>query len=338
MTALKQYQRLESAGLWRSEPEAQRQNVTISFGDASLAITDNAGRVLSHWSLAAVERVNPGESPALYAPSAEALELLEIEDDTMIDAVERVRNVVARRRPREGWLRRVILWGGSAVLAIAAFVWLPGALTSHTVRVVPEPTRAALGGQVFRAIGRVSGAPCRSPRGDRALARLHTRLLAPEKGGLLVLRGGIRDTVALPGGLILMNRALVEDHESPDVAAGYILAEATRSAQLDPLERLLDHAGLLSTIRLLTTGALPEATLDAYAEELVAAPPAAVPVEPLLARFDAARLPATPYAYAVDVTGESTLPLIEADPMRGGGAEPVLEDADWIALQGICGE
>ncbi|SIO12444.1 hypothetical protein [Vannielia litorea] len=338
MTALKQYQRLESAGLWQPAPEAQRQNVIVSFGDASLAISDTGGRVLSHWSLAAVERVNPGETPALYAPSAEAMELLEIEDDTMIEAVERVRTAVARRRPREGWLRRIILWGGSAALAVAAVVWLPGALTSHTVRVVPEPTRAALGGQVFRAIGRVSGAPCRTPRGDRALARLYTRLMAPEKGGLLVLRGGIRDTVALPGGLILMNRALVEDHESPDVAAGYILAEATRSAQRDPLERLLDHAGLISTIRLLTTGALPEATLDAYAEELVAAPNAPIDDNALLARFAAARLAATPYAYALDVSGESTLALIEADPMRGGGAEPVLEDADWIALQGICGE
>ncbi|MCO6383655.1 MAG: hypothetical protein JXQ91_17245 [Vannielia sp.] len=338
MTALKEYQRLESVGLWQPTPEAQRQNVTVSFGDASLSISDGAGRALSHWSLAAVERVNPGEVPALYAPSAEAVELLEIEDDTMIEAVERVRQVIARSRPREGWLRRIILWGGSAALAVAAVVWLPDALTSHTVRVVPEPTRAALGGQVFRAIGRVSGAPCRSPRGDRALARLYTRLLAPTKGGLLVLRGGIRDTVALPGGLILMNRALVEDYENPDVAAGYVLAEAARSAQSDPLERLLDHAGLIATIRLLTTGELPEATLDAYAEALVAAPPAAVPTEALLDGFEAARVASTPYAYALDVSGESTLPLIEADPMRGGGAQQVLADADWVALQGICGE
>ena len=338
MTALKQYQRLESVGVWRPDPEAQRRNVTVSFGDASLAISDNAGRALSHWSLAAVERVNPGETPALFAPSAEALELLEIEDETMIEAVERVRSVIARRRPREGWLRRVIVWGGSLAIAALAVFWLPGALTSHTVSVVPEPTRAEIGGQVFRAIGRVSGAPCRSPRGDRALARLHTRLLAPEKGGLLVLRGGIRDTVALPGGLILMNRALVEDYESPDVAAGYILAEATRAAERDPLLRLLEEAGLIATIRLLTTGALPEATLDAHAEALVAAPERPAPQGPLLERFEAAKVSSTPYAYARDVSGESTLGLIEADPMRGGGAEPVLADADWVALQGICGE
>lgn len=338
MTALKQYQRLESVGLWRPTPEAQRRNVTVNFGDASLSISDNAGRALSHWSLAAVERVNPGEMPALYAPSAEAVELLELDDEIMIEAVERVRAAIARRRPREGWLRRIILWGGSAALAALALFWLPGALTSHTVRVVPEPTRAAIGGQLFRAIGRVSGGPCRTRAGDRALARLHTRLLAPQKGGLLVLRSGIRDTVALPGGLILLNRALVEDYEGPDVAAGYILAEAARADTLDPLQRLLESAGLIATVRLLTTGELPESTLDAYAEELVAAPVTAPPTATLLARFEQARTSSTPYAYAVDVSGESTLSLIEADPMRGGNGEPVLADADWVALQGICGE
>ena len=338
MTALKEYQRLESPGLWRPEPEAQRQNVTVNFGDASLSISDNAGRPLTHWSLAAVERANPGDIPAIYTPSAEALEVLEIDDETMIDAIERVRQVIARRRPREGWLRRVLFWGSTAVLVAGAVFWLPDALVRHTTGVVPAPTRAAIGGQVFSSIGRVSGAPCRTPRGDRALARLHTRLLAPEKGGLLVLRSGIHDTVALPGGLILLNKALVEDYESPDVAAGYILAEATRAALVDPLQTLLDHAGLLATVRLLTTGKMQDETLDAYAETLIATPTAPVPAEALLTRFEAAKVAATPYAYALDVSGENTLPLIEADPMRSGNAQPILADADWVALQGICGE
>ena len=53
--------------------------------------------------------------------------------------------------------------------------------------------------------------------------------------------------------------------------------------------------------------------------------------------FAAAQLPSTPFAYAVDVTGEETLGLIEADPMQGRSVEPILSDAEWISLQGICG-
>ena len=37
------------------------------------------------------------------------------------------------------------------------------------------------------------------------------------------------------------------------------------------------------------------------------------------------------------MTGETTLPLIEGDPMNGRLTEPLLSDADWLRLQNICG-
>ncbi|MEO0773689.1 MAG: hypothetical protein AAFZ04_10955, partial [Pseudomonadota bacterium] len=46
---------------------------------------------------------------------------------------------------------------------------------------------------------------------------------------------------------------------------------------------------------------------------------------------------ATPYAYALDLTGEKTLGLIEADPFATSAPEPVMNDADWLRLQAICG-
>lgn len=52
MTALKEYERLESGGLWRMTPQDQRRDVIVSFGDATLVISDSANRALSHWSLA----------------------------------------------------------------------------------------------------------------------------------------------------------------------------------------------------------------------------------------------------------------------------------------------
>lgn len=338
MTALTKYSRLESPGIWRPDPEVQRQDVIVSFGDASLVITDRNGRALSHWSLAAVVRINRGEHPALYTPSADGSETLEIEDSTMVEAIETVRGAILRSRPRRGRLRLVLLAGLLAAALAAGVLWLPGALMRHTLAVVPDPTRAEIGTALFQAIGRVTGGPCRSPRGDQALARLHARLLAPAKGGLLVVPDGVSSTISLPGGILLINRKLVEDHESPDVAAGYILAESVRQESVDPLRPVLTTAGPLATLRLLTTGHLPVEALREHAETLTTAPPAAVPTDRLLARFAAAGVSSTPYAYALDVTGEATLPLIEADPMRSGGArKPVLEDGDWVALQGICG-
>jgi hypothetical protein len=65
MTALSEFERLEAPGLWRPTPEAQRLNVIVSVGDATLTISDMQDRPLSHWSLPALHRLNPGKTPAL---------------------------------------------------------------------------------------------------------------------------------------------------------------------------------------------------------------------------------------------------------------------------------
>jgi hypothetical protein len=121
------------------------------------------------------------------------------------------------------------------------------------------------------------------------------------------------------------------------VLAGHVLAARVRAAAEPPLALLLRNAGTVATLRLLTTGELPADVLPGHAEALLVAAPSPVATEPLLAAFAAARVSTAPYAFARDVTGETMLPLIEGDPMRGMAPEPVLPDGEWVALQGICG-
>ena len=61
-----------------------------------------------------------------------------------------------------------------------------------------------------------------------------------------------------------------------------------------------------------------------------------MPHAALLAAFAEARITSTPYAYAEDISGETTLPVIEADPMGGQSPVPIMRDADWLQLQAIC--
>lgn len=340
MTALSQYDRLESPGLWRAHPEAQRLNVILSIGDATLTISDTRDRALAHWSLPALHRLNPGASPALYAPSGdpEEAETLEIDDDDMIAAIEKVRAVIARRRPRSGRLR-LTLTGIALVGAVAlGTVWLPDALVRETVSVLPDVTRQAVGQRLLTRIRRVAGTPCAGNLGRAALARLGRRVLSEAQAQLVVVSAGVTASGHLPGGIILLNRALVEDYEEPDIAAGFILAESERARRVDPMAALLHHAGTLATAKLLTTGQIADEVLDTHAEALLTAPAAALPDAALLSRFAAARVRSTPYAYALDQTGETTLGLIEADPVPLAEAEPLIADADWVGLQGICGE
>lgn len=340
MTALKQYQRLEASGLWRASPQAQRADVIVSIGDATLVISDMQERALAHWSLAAVERANPGRQPAIYHPDGDPGETLELAADEteMIAAIETLRTVIDRRRPHPGRLRLVVLLAVIAAVLAAAVTWLPQALRRHAVSVVPDVKRDEIGDALFRQIQRVAGPPCDAPGGDEALERLAARIPGPDGGGALaVMRDGVRETVHLPGGRILLGRSLVEDHEEPDVVAGYLIAERLRAETTDPLAKLLKESSVWASFRLLTTGELGEDTLREYAETLLTADRPPVDEQLLLTGFAAWGVRSTPYAYAVDISGETTLGLIEADPYATEIPQPAMRDADWLRLQGICG-
>ncbi|NRB17205.1 MAG: hypothetical protein HRU33_06385 [Rhodobacteraceae bacterium] len=336
MTALREYQRLEAAGLWRASPEDQRRDVIVSVGDATLTIIDMKEQPLAHWSLAALERQNPGRYPALFHPDGDPGETLELGEDetTMLDAIEKVQQAIAGARPHPGRLRSVSVLGGLGLIAALLAFWLPGAMIRHTVTVVPDIKRKAIGQALLGRIERVSGQACSTPETAPILAKLAERTGVRQ---VVVLRDGITSSLHLPGNIVLLNRSLIEDHEDPAVAAGAILIERARAQTRDPLTEVLTSGGVLASFRLLTTGKLDRSSLDRYAETMVSTPRPDVPQEKILATFAQAAIPSTPYAYAQDITGEKVLGLIEADPMAGRILEPVLNDRDWVQLQNICG-
>ncbi|MFN4128717.1 MAG: hypothetical protein ACK4GC_02705 [Paracoccaceae bacterium] len=337
ITALKKYARLESRGLWRDTPTSQRREVIVAFGEATLVLSDpKSETALSHWSLPAIERLNPGELPALFAPGEEAIETLELDDNDMIAALETVRSALAGQRPKPGRLRGVLLGSGTVlVLALGAF-WLPDALVKHTASVLPAATRAAIGQAALADVQRLTGSPCTSPLGTFALTALGDRLFGPHRAQILILRDGVTGATHLPGGTILVGRRIVEDEGGPEVLAGIALMERLRAEARDPILAVLKHAGLTATFRLLTSGVLPDSAVAGYGEVVLQKKGIAVPNDVALARFRAAGLASTPYAYAIDPTGESTIALIEADPLAGLVPEPLMPDGDWVSLQDIC--
>ncbi|SEM12853.1 hypothetical protein SAMN05443999_11363 [Roseovarius azorensis] len=339
-TALSKYQRLEAAGLWRPDPEAQRVDVIVSVGEATLTITDTRERVLAHWSLAAIARANPGQRPAVYHPDGDPGETLELGTDEaeMIAAIEKLRGAIARQRPRPGRLRLAgVLASLSAVVALGVF-WLPWAAREHALVVVPAVKRVEIGQELSKHLQSATGPACRGPGGTAALAAL-ARRLPPQAGALrlMVVRDGVPGAVRLPGGTVLIRADLVEYHEEPDVVAGHVIAAHLRAEARDPLGWLLAEGGLGATLRLLTTGAVSEEVLRAHAERLLTESPDPVAVEVMLEGFRRWQVRARPYAYALDITGETTLPLIEADPFaHGDPPPPILSDGDWLRLQAIC--
>ncbi len=297
MTALKEFERLESTALWRESDEGPEREVILSLGEATLTIADGTGAALGHWSLPAIERINPGQMPARFRPGPNASESLEITDDLMIGALERVHSALERRKPRPGRLR---LWAGLVVLCVFAALlifWLPGAMISHTASLVPPAERSQIGARIVAAISQRGPAPCNSPLGRAALDRLHARLL-PDLPGRIEVLPGLASSAHLPGGIILLPAALLSDERGPAAMASGIVAEGQTMRARDPLDELLQQAGLVAALRLLVSGELSGDVIRAQAERI-------------LSRKTA--------------------------PARPASAEPELPgDDDWLALRQIC--
>lgn len=340
MTALDKFAKLETTGLWRASAEETRREVVVAFCDASIVLSDIRGQaILSHWSLPAISRHNPGQHPALYTPGDEEEgESLELDDQMMIDAITTVQAALARRRPRRGSVRKGVVGGVVAAILVAAAGFLPTALVSHTASVVPFVKRQEIGLTLQAAMQRYTGAPCAAEDGSRALDRLAERLFPGSGTRLLVLRDGLPPggSRELPGLLILVDQDLIEKYDQPEVLAGHLLVAELRGKANDPLLETLSRAGTRSTFTLLATGLLPKIALQDQAGDQLRAVGAMPATEDLLARFAEAKVTATPYALSLPADVPARAVLQAEDPMPPAEARPVIADADWLALQAIC--
>ncbi|NIZ07878.1 hypothetical protein [Pseudooceanicola sp. HF7] len=337
MTALEKYQRLEAAALWRASPESQRQDVIASLGDATLVISDMQDQPLAHWSLAALHRANPGTRPAIYHPDGDPDETLEFSatEAEFIDALEKLGRAVERRRPHQGRVRFWSIGGFVVLLLLAVFVWLPPALEAQALNLLPAPRREQIGTRLLAEVQKLTGTPCGDPAGMAALQRLGNKV-APGGYRLRVVRDGLEQTTHLPGKIILVNVDLIEETGDPEITAGYLLAERLRAGAQDPMEALLDEAGIGTVLRLLTTGELSDKVLRRQALRLLDGTQDALTNEELIAGFAQAGLPLAPYAMHVDPSGQSIGTLLAGDAFPEGAPDPIMTDGDWLRLQGIC--
>lgn len=334
MTVLAKYQRLEAEGVWRADPEAQRRDIIVAIGEATLTLTDLNEVAVAHWSLPAIRRQNPGTRPAVYTPGDDAPETLEIADDEMIDALEKVLRAVRRQGRHPGRLRALIYGGIAVFCLLAGFVWLPGALSRYASNIIPEATRNNIGLRLAEDIERLTGAHCEEPSARAALDRLTTRIFPDTPLRVIVLPSALEATQHLPGGTILVSHKLVEDFETVDVLAGHLLAENLARTTADPFERLLRDAGLGAALRLLTTGALPEDRVRIHAERLIVAKPVAPDPKALAATFQAVEVKPDAYLAATSAGDDMAAELSNVSATISSA--PLLTDSAWIALQQIC--
>lgn len=342
MTALDKYRKLEGTGLWSARVEDQRRDVVVTFGDATLVISDSRSmQVLSHWSLPAVRRRNPRERPALYSPEGDGAEVLELDDDWLIDALEELQAALAPpRRFLDTFGRRGY---GAVVMAMVLAVALlfPPALERHTASVLPWTTRHEIGTRLAQDLQQGGAVICSGAQGVAALDALHRQVLE-QPSDLRVMEGTPRAQVTgFPGGVYVIDARVLDDADSPDALAGALLLAEARLRARDPVRPVLGHMGLFATFGLLTSGVVQHDALGGYAARLVRDPGALPDAPAILSRFAARGLSTRPFAdnpAELDQNARSILPELRAnDPLA---AEPstrsLLSDGQWVSLQNIC--
>ncbi len=338
MTALTEFQRLEAQGVWRETPETRQREVIVSLGEATLTLMDpRTDKPLSHWSLPAVTRLNPGRTPALYTPSTgEPDETVEIDDPLMIEAIERVQRAIATHRAKPRRLR-----GAATVLAVLLMLvglifWLPDALVRHAAQIAPPAQKRTIGLAVLSDMEAAAGPVCRRVSGQQVLDWFTPPFVGADSL-VQVVPGPLNGARRLPGDLYVLGEDLLAASPGPEAAAGHLLS--ARLAQDDDQVTLdaLRHAGLMTALRLMTLGTLPQGAMKGYGESLLAQPLPRPDLAVLPAAFAERDLSTEPFARSIDPTGTTVLPLIEADPTRAGTpARDLLTDEQWLALQQIC--
>ncbi len=333
MTALHQYSRLESAGLWRNGPDAQRREVIVGLRDATIVLLDpKTESPLTQWSLPAVMRTGDYEGFVIYASHEDADETLEIDDTTMIAALDKVRAALDRRRKRPGRLRGALKVGvASAVLGVIA-IWMPLRLYGFAAQRLPAAAARDIAAQAMEDVITISGSPCTGRAGVQAAADLARRLFPGAPPQIAVLREGLTGPASLPDGTILLPFSLVERADGPETLAGIVLAEHVSAKSQSPMQAALRYAGWFATLRLMSSGALPQGALAGYGPVLAKAAQPPADAAALDAAFAAAQITPAPYASFAQRSDLAPAPAAAPDP----NAAPILEDAAFLGLQYIC--
>ena len=333
MAKLSDFQRLETHGVWRDSASDPGRLVVALLNEKSLTFVSTNNRPLTHWSIEAVRRINPGEIPALFTPDEEGHERIEFTDELFVSILQELIDP----KPEETDTAEPLRWPGRAVAAaLVAAVCCGLFLASDRIAgglagLIPAAKRLEIGERIFTHLTEIAGPECQSVSGNNALSVLERRLFVGGKS-VRVIRGMPQDTAHLPGNILVLSSAVLDRNSQTAAVAGHLLEEYLRAGQADSMTELLRFAGFVAAVKLAFRDSIDDAALRRFAGTLISGQPAKVSESALLEQFQRARFPSSPFARA---TGSLGL-LVARDPYKGKSFRSLLNDSAWFDLKGIC--
>src|SRR5215470_2233013 len=343
---------------------SRRHAATLAFTDALEIAVD--GETKARWAYADIRRADsaPG-TLRVFCQSALPLARIEIRDAALAaELTSRAVHLDEHHLGRRG-VAKIIGWSLAATASIVLVVLFGVPLAADRLApLVPESFERRLGDVSEKQVKIVFGEKeCgSSPAGQAAFEKLVTTLRAA--AGLdtslqsAVVSSEIPNALVLPGGKVIVFDSLIATANSPDEIAGVIAHELGHLKHRDNMRGLIYNGGTSFLIGLLfgdITGSsaviFASRTLvtSSYSREAeTAADTFSIEVMQKLGRPPKAMgellLRVTGKEGGKGLTIISTHPLTEDRLARMSREDqtpkgaPLLTDAEWRALQGICGK
>jgi Zn-dependent protease with chaperone function len=342
---------------------SRRHAATLAFTDTLEIAVD--GETRAKWPYADIRRADsaPG-TLRLSCQSAPVLARLEIRDSTLAaELTSRAANLDEHRLGRRG-VAKIVGWslGAAASIVLVTLFGMP-LVADRLAPLVPESFERRIGDVSEQQIKLFfDGQVCSSPAGQAAFTKLVNTLR--DAAGLdpsvqtAVLSSPVPNAFALPGGKVFVFDALIAKANNPDEVAGVIAHELGHLKHRDNMQRLIYNGGTSFLIGLLF-GDITGSSAVIFASRTLITSANSREAETAADTFSIdmmkklGRPPKAMGELMLRVTGKeggkgltiiSTHPLTEDRLARMSKEDqtpkgpPLLTDAEWQALKGICGK
>jgi Zn-dependent protease with chaperone function len=363
-------------GIYFDGKTSARYAVRVERDPAALVVRGSDDEVLARWPYQELEHL-PSHAGVFRLGRAGGRDLarLEIRDPAFAAAIDELSTMVDRSGQTERRARRkVVLWSVAAVISLVLVgIFGVPAIASRLAPLIPYAVERKLGEAVDAQVRSMFGSdqpgkPLECGTGDeekagrtaldRLVAKLETAASLGIRLKVAVIRRSEANAVALPGGHIYIFRGLVAKSQSADEVAGVLAHEIGHVAHRDGTRAVLQAAGLSflfgmvlgdfvgggavvvaarTTLQLSYSREVEQAA-DLYALELMTkagGDPRAL--GGILDRIAGAIEPGVKILLNHPETKERVA-LINRLAASLPARPPLLDSADWAALQRICGE
>lgn len=341
----------------------RRHAATLAFSDVLEIAVD--GETKASWAYADIRRADsaPG-TLRVSCQSAPPLARLEIRDPAIAaELTSRAADLDEHHLGRRG-IAKIVGWSLAAAVSIVLVVLYGVPLAADRLApLVPEAFERRFGDVAEKQVKLVFGDKvCDSRAGQAAFEKLVTKLR--DAAGFdttvqsIVLSSAIPNALALPGGKVIMLDSLIAKADNPDEIAGVIAHELGHLAHRDNMRGMIYNGGTSFLIGLLF-GDITGSSAVIFASRTLVTASHSREAETAADTFSIeimqklGRPPKAMGELMLRVTGKeggkgltiiSTHPLTEDRLARMSREDqtpkgpPLLTDAEWQALKGICGK